>query len=94
MVIPSQAQLFWEGVETWWWAPTSKDRVKGKSRPQTTVLVVKTIVVSLSGRSMVRIHPGSQLKVMEDIHQQIHEEFINSEEYEKFLYELNQYGLI
>ena len=58
------------------------------------MLVVKTIVVSLSGRSMVRIHPGSQLKVMEDIHQQIHEEFINSEEYEKFLYELNQYGLI
>ncbi len=31
---------------------------------------------------------------MEDIHQQIHEEFINSENYEKYLYELNQYGLI
>ena len=68
--------------------------VKGKSRPQTTMLVVKTIVVCLSSRSMVRIHSGSQLKNMEDIHQQIHDEFINSEEYEKFLYELNQYGLI
>ena len=43
---------------------------------------------------MVRIHSGSQLKNMEDIHQQIHDEFITSEEYEKFLYELNQYGLI
>ena len=31
---------------------------------------------------------------MEDIRQQIHDEFINSEEYEKFLYELHQYGLI
>lgn len=31
---------------------------------------------------------------MEDIHQQIHEEFIESEEYENFLYELHQYGLI
>lgn len=30
---------------------------------------------------------------MEDIHQQIHEEFINSEEYEKFIFDLNQYGL-
>jgi hypothetical protein len=30
---------------------------------------------------------------MEDIHQQIHEEFINSEEYQKLLYELHQYGL-
>ena len=42
----------------------------------------------------VRLLSGSQLKIMEDIHQQIHDEFINSEEYEKFLYELNQYGLI
>ena len=31
---------------------------------------------------------------MEDIHQQIHNEFINSEEYEKYLYEQHQYGLI
>jgi hypothetical protein len=31
---------------------------------------------------------------MEDIHQQIHEEFINSEEYEKYLFDLHQYGLI
>jgi hypothetical protein len=30
---------------------------------------------------------------MEDIHQQIHEEFINSEEYEKYLFDLHQYGL-
>jgi hypothetical protein len=31
---------------------------------------------------------------MEDIHQQIHEEFINSEEYEKFQFDLKQYGLL
>jgi hypothetical protein len=31
---------------------------------------------------------------MGDIHQQIHEEFINSEEYEKYLFDLHQYGLI
>jgi hypothetical protein len=31
---------------------------------------------------------------MEEIHQQIHDEFINSEDYEKFLYELHQHGLI
>jgi hypothetical protein len=31
---------------------------------------------------------------MEEIFYQLHEEFINSEEYEKFLYELHQYGLI
>jgi hypothetical protein len=31
---------------------------------------------------------------MEYIHQQIHEEFINSEEYEKYLFDLHQYGLI
>ena len=31
---------------------------------------------------------------MEDIHQQIHEEFINSEEYQKYLFDLHQYGLI
>ena len=31
---------------------------------------------------------------MEDIHQQIHEEFIDSEEYEKYLFDLHQYGLI
>jgi len=31
---------------------------------------------------------------MEDIHQQIHEEFINSEEYEKYLFDQHQYGLI
>lgn len=28
---------------------------------------------------------------MDDIHQQLHEEFINSPEYLQYLYELNQY---
>ena len=28
---------------------------------------------------------------MEDIHQQIHEEFINSEEYDKYLYDIYNY---
>ena len=28
---------------------------------------------------------------MEDIHQQIHEEFINSEEYNKYLYDIYNY---
>jgi len=31
---------------------------------------------------------------MEDLHQQIHEEFINSPEYLQYLYELNEYFLI
>lgn len=28
---------------------------------------------------------------MEDIHQQIHEEFINSEDYDKYLYDIYNY---
>ena len=40
---------------------------------------------------MVRIHSGSPLFNMEDIHQQIHEEFINSEEYDKYLYDIYNY---
>jgi len=31
---------------------------------------------------------------MKDIHQQMHDEFINSEEYEKYLYYFYIYGLI
>ena len=30
---------------------------------------------------------------MEEIHELLHEEFINSEEYEKFLFDLYQYGV-
>ena len=42
---------------------------------------------------MVRIHPGSQIKnIMEDIHQQLHEEFINSDEFIKYLKELDEYS--
>lgn len=31
---------------------------------------------------------------MEDLHQQLHEEFINSQEYLQYLYEINNYFLI
>ena len=41
---------------------------------------------------MVRIHSGSQIKHMEDIHQQLHEEFINSDEFIKYLKELDEYS--
>ena len=40
---------------------------------------------------MVRIHSGSQKNTMEDIFEQIHNEFINSEDYFSYLQDIYSY---